>query len=103
MNSAVEIAECMFERARRWETYADVTTRPGPAFPPAFTELGHGSGETVFALRCRACGEEIFGTGEGHPVDNVTETDIVRHMLNSHGYRMDGRQFDNQNNEVGHA
>lgn len=89
-----EIAPCMFDLARRWRTYADVTTRPGPAL----AGLGSGSGEAVMITRCEPCGEEIFGSGPG-----VNRIDVVRHLLNSHGYRMDGRQFDNQNNEVGHA
>ena len=100
MSTGFEVAECMFEAARRWRTFQDVAARPGPAFPPDFTELGHGSGEVVFAERCEACQEEIFSTG-GTPAP--TEIDVVRHMMNSHGYRMDGRQFDNQNRLVGHA
>ena len=35
--------------------------------------------------------------------DGLAEVDVVRHLLNSHGYRMDGRQFDNRNRQVGHA
>ena len=99
MSDGFEIAPCMFELARRWPVYTDVTTRPGPAFPPAFTDLGHGSGQAVMIPRCRECGEEVFETGE----DGLTETDVVRHLINSHGYRMDGRQFDNQSRQVGHA
>lgn len=99
MADGFEIAECVLKTARAWKTYADVTVRPGPAFPPNFTELGHGSGESVLITRCEPCEEEIFATGE----DGLSTADVVRHMLNSHGYRMDGRQFDNQNNEVGHA
>jgi hypothetical protein len=99
VSGGTEIAECMFDLARRWKIYVDTTVRPGPAFPPPYTALGHGSGETVLITRCQACGEEIFGTGD----DGFTDVDVIRHLLNSHGYRMDGRQFDNQNNEVGHA
>lgn len=102
MAEGFEIAERMLTAARAWKTYKDVTVRPGPAFPPDFTDLGHGSGEVVFIDRCGACEEEIFATGNDGE-EGLSTTDVVRHMLNSHGYRMDGRQFDNQNREVGHA
>lgn len=100
MTDAFDIDQRLYNLAYRWRTYADVTTRPGPAFPPDYTELGHGSGESVMITRCEACSEEIFNTsGDAAP----SEWDTIRHLMNSHGYRMDGRQFDNQNREVGHA
>lgn len=95
MADDLELAPSLMKAAVNWRTYADVTTRPGPAF----AGLGSGSGEAVMITRCEACGEEIFPTGE----NGVSVNDTVRHMVNSHGYRMDGRQFDNQNNQVGHA
>lgn len=95
MSYSHDIAQCMYDLADVWETYADVTTRPRSLTD----ELGPGPDRIVPITRCRPCGEEIFATGE----DGVDPSDVIRHLLNSHGYRMDGRRFDDQNNEVGRA
>ena len=95
MNHPVEINQSMYDLAGVWETYADLATRPRSLTD----ELGPGPDRIVQVERCRPCGEEIFATGK----DGVCPEDVIRHLLNSHGYRMDGRRFDNQNNEVGRA
>lgn len=97
MSGGFEINESLWKLARAWKTYKDAALRPdaGPIFDGLDNELSR----AVWIDRCGACEEEIFATGE----EGLSTTDVVRHMLNSHGYRMDGRQFDNQNNEVGHA
>lgn len=51
--------------------------------------------EPIAVRRCCACHEEIYWAGPG--------LGIVAHLLLSHGYRMDGRQFDNRNELIGHA
>lgn len=89
MNDAFTIDESLLRLAERWET---TTTVSGTLLP--------GFGVVSCVVRCKPCGEQIFATGEH---DGVTDIDVVRHLVNSHGYRMDGRQFDNQNREVGHA
>ena len=76
-----DLAPALYELAANWPTYTDVTPAPRTA---------------VFIDRCAVCHEEVF------PVTEDID-DVVRHMLTSHGYRMDGRQFDNRNREIGHA
>lgn len=92
MNGALDIAPALIELANGWPVRWDTTTRPVRT-----TTAGRVTGgETVAITRCVACGEEIFH-GDGHLVGTL------RHLMNSHGYRMDGRQFDNQNRLVGRA
>jgi hypothetical protein len=51
--------------------------------------------ESIPVRRCCACHEEIYFGGAG--------LGIVGHLLLSHGFRMDGRQWNNQNELIGHA
>lgn len=92
MAEGFEVTPALLDLANRWPVEWDLTTRPVRT-----TMSGEPIGGDVVAItRCKSCGEEIFH-GDGHLVGTL------RHLTNSHGYRMDGRQFDNQNNEVGHA
>ena len=95
MSGDFEISGVLYERAISWPVYWDATERPVRAVR---TGVIAPAKRSVPILRCRDCDEEIFG-GEGPSALEPT----VRHLLTSHGYRMDGRQFDNRNNEVGHA
>ena len=92
MADGFEIAPALIDLANTWPVFYDKITRP-----QRITAGGHTvGGEYVKITRCSDCQEEIFHD-DGHLVGTL------RHLMTSHGYRMDGRQFDNQNNEVGHA
>lgn len=92
MAEGFEIAPALIELANSWPVFYDTITRPQRSTVGGYTV----GGDAVRITRCEHCHEEIFH-GDGHL------TGTVRHLMTSHGYRMDGRQFDNQNNEVGHA
>lgn len=87
------IAPELYELAINWPTYTDVTVRPG-RFTVA--DITPAPGCAVLITRCAACEEEIFPAVDDE-LDNV-----VRHLLTSHGYRMDGRCFDH-NREITNA
>lgn len=83
-----QVSPALRELARGWPAYEGLTDR--------YTTDPEDLGEPVVltdqpCLRCTACDEEIYPTVEGR----------LAHVMTSHGYRMDGRQFDNQNREVG--
>jgi hypothetical protein len=90
-----EIAPGLYELAEKWQTYADVTERAcqGLPFRPR-CDLEHDAAGRHKAVitRCMACQEEIY------PADQIG---ILRHLFTSHGFRMDGRQFNNRNEELG--
>jgi hypothetical protein len=68
--------------ARRWPTYwSNYTDR---------------NGTTRKGMRCKNCHELIRET-------KPAVQGIVQHLMRSHGYRMDGRQFDNKNQHIGEA
>lgn len=100
MSEGWEIAPGLLALAASWATYEDLTERPcqGPdGAPLPFApdcDLPHDADgrHQAFVTRCRACGEEIY------PAD---QNGRLRHLLTSHGFRMDGRQFDNHNMELG--
>lgn len=81
----------LVELADRWATYLGASERTGKAIDPAAGLIDVGPVE-VAVLRCSSCHEEIY------PPD---QTGRVGHLLRSHGYRMDGRQFDDQNRLIG--
>lgn len=87
-----EIDESLLKLANEWPIYYDTVRRPVRSTVQGYSV----GGDTVRITRCTDCKEEIF-----HGDSHVSGT--LRHLLTSHGYRMDGRQFDGQNNEVGHA
>lgn len=88
----MELAPRLWDLMRTWPIYPDTTDRPCPACLPMARE-GRVCPVRIEkpCRRCRYCEEEIL------PYD---ENGIFRHMLTSHGYRMDGRRFDNQNREI---
>lgn len=92
MAEGFEIDPSLYSLANVWPVYWEDVTRPVRRTASGM-EIG---GDHQKITRCGRCEEEIFH-GDKHLVGTV------RHLLTSHGYRMDGRQFDNQNNEVGHA
>ncbi len=51
--------------------------------------------ELVDVRRCCVCHEEIYAA--------EASIQVVAHLMLSHGYRMDGRQWNGQNQLVGHA
>lgn len=89
MSDDFGIAESLLKLAGDWETTCTVSGTLLPGFRVVSC-----------IVRCKSCSEQIFATGEH---DGITNADVVRHLMTSHGYRMDGRQFDNQNRLVGHA
>lgn len=98
--SGWEIAPGLIELAKDWATYQDMTVRPcqGPAgaplpFRPVCDRPHDLQGRHLAPIRrCQACEEEIY------PMD---QNGVLRHLLTTHGFRMDGRQFDNHNQELG--
>jgi hypothetical protein len=87
VNSDFELSDSLVARARDWQTYQDETERRCRCTGISLCPYPH----TVEIRRCSPCGEEIY------PDDLLG---ILRHLTTSHGYRMDGRQFDNQNREI---
>lgn len=69
------ISPRLYEIAKDWEVWRD--------------DEGH--------LRCSAtgCDQSVYEPVYGAPV-----AAIVNHLLLAHGYRMDGHQYDNQNNQL---
>lgn len=78
-----------------------ITDRPGWSFAPALLELARIWPATIddtepvpmLQLRCAEpdCGRMIF------PPDTEGR---VQHLISAHGFRMDGRAFDNANRET---
>jgi hypothetical protein len=94
VSDTTEIAQCMYDLANTWPVYWVDTERPGVV---SAADITPGPRYVEKITRCERCDEEIYFQDVGHL------SGVVRHLLNSHGYRMDGRQFDNQNRLVGHA
>lgn len=92
-NPDFEIAPELITLARRWPKYR--TT--GVHMYVCITPQGEAQRveEVVDIHRCCQCHEEIYAASEGHQV--------VAHLLLSHGYRMDGRQWNGRNELIGHA
>lgn len=87
-----EIDPCLHDLAARWSWYWDSSIhRTIVATPDGLAQLS----ETVRVRRCCACHEEIYDAGAG--------SGIIAHLMLSHGYRMDGRQWNGRNELVGHA
>lgn len=78
--------------AGRWATYLGASERTGRRvvdgrlveIPPV----------EVAVLRCTACHDEVY------PADI---SGVLAHLMAGHGYRMDGRQYDNRNRLIGDA
>ena len=77
-----DLAPSLVARARTWATY-----RGTLADGRLFDQWGP-------VVRCRACDARIL------PHDLAGR---VGHLTGSHGYRMDGRRFNDKNEEVGYA
>lgn len=92
MSEGYEIDQRLLKLANEWSVYWEDVERPVRRTASG-VEIG---GDCVKITRCADCKEEIF-SGDGHVIG------AVRHLLTSHGYRMDGRQFDNRNRLVGRA
>jgi hypothetical protein len=88
----MELAPRLWDLMRSWPIFTDDTDRPCPACLE-MARQGRECPVRIAAVchRCRHCEEEIYP---------YSETGIFRHMFTSHGYRMDGRRFDNQNREI---
>lgn len=73
-----EISEDLISKASTLPTYEDPE-------PPHWT-------------RCKECHEQIYNT----PITDITPTyePALAHLLRNHGYRMNGRRYDNQNQEI---
>ena len=92
MNDFKPIAPALVALAERWEVY-----------PSSFDMVSATvvDGEIVKTVtvteceRCKACDVALVP-----PADPQR---VLRHLLAFHGYRMDGRQFDNANNLIGSA
>lgn len=92
MNPDFEIAPALIKLADRWPLYR--TT--GVHIYVHLTRDGAQRVEEVMDIqRCCLCHEEVYAASEGHQV--------VAHLLLSHGYRMDGRQWNGRNELIGHA
>lgn len=89
MEDDLEIAECVYRLAERWSWYWDKSEHRTLVATAGGVRQ---QSQVVDVRRCCACHEEIFGA-----------TGVVAHMMLSHGYRMDGRQFNNRNELIGHA
>lgn len=93
MTAKFDISETLMALAERWPTYPTraehVYVRDG--------ELGlERVAELVDIRRCCRCHEEVYAAGDG-------AHQVVAHLLRSHGYRMDGRQWSGRNELLGHA
>lgn len=91
-NPDFEIAPDLLALAARWPTYPSTSVH-------VYVQMIHGDSRRVEELvritRCCMCHEEIYAADAGHQV--------VAHLLMSHGYRMDGRQWNGRNELIGHA
>lgn len=94
----LEIAPDLYGIAENWRLNPAETERPcgvihGPVMDAASGEYRSRCGRVHKAriYRCTGCDEEVF------PAD---ETGVLRHMFTSHGYRMNGKRYDNQNKEI---
>jgi len=91
-NPDFDIAPELVALAGRWPTYpttsVHVYVKVTSAGPERVQELAE-------VIRCCVCHEEIYAADHGHQV--------VAHLLLSHGYRMDGRQWNGRNELIGHA
>jgi hypothetical protein len=94
------VAPALLALAEDWELYPDETETLCMAWTTGRVCDGYGLDEpdpggrhfhTVPVDRCRECGEAVIPDAAGR----------LAHLLTSHGYRMDGRRFDNHNVEVG--
>lgn len=77
-----EISPDLYDLARRWPTY--------------WSTFADAVGTNRRCARCKNCHELI-------PETKPAVQGIVMHVMRSHGYRMDGRQFNNRNEQIGHA
>lgn len=84
----------LVELAQRWPTYLGGSERSGKtaASDGSLTDFGP---VEVAVLRCQKCHDEIY------PAEGLMGR--LGHLVSSHGYRSDGRQFDDRNNLIGHA
>lgn len=73
--------------AEAWRTYVGTTELT----PRECRAQGVAYGTTRECLRCAACDEEIYST---------EVNSVLHHLFLSHGYRRDGRQFDNHNQQI---
>ena len=80
------IAEELLELADRWPTYASTTTSRTTARTKA---------QGRPCTRCLECSGEI--------TPPAAREDVVGHLMQSHGYRSNGVQYDNRNNIIGRA
>lgn len=89
----LEIAPSLIELARHWPTYPSSSVHVHLQADP------RGGYERVEQLvdvrRCCMCHEEVYAAEHGQQV--------LAHLMLSHGYRMDGRQWNDRNELVGHA
>lgn len=88
----LEIDPSLYELAERWSWYWDSSIHMRIVNTPSGL---HQLNEPIKVRRCCACHEEIYDQGAG--------SGIVAHLMLSHGYRMDGRQWNGRNELVGHA
>lgn len=92
MNPDFEIAPELIALARRWPLYSTTGVHIYVHLTPDGAQRVE---ETVDIRRCCLCHEEVYAASEGQQV--------VAHLLLSHGYRMDGRQWNGRNELIGHA
>lgn len=76
--------------AEAWQTYEGETELT----PRECRAQGVAHGTTRPCLRCKACDEEVYSRDVAS---------VLHHLFLSHGYRRDGRQFDNHNQQIGTA
>lgn len=79
--------------AQKWPTYLGASERTGKTMSADGT-LGDFGPVEVAVLRCERCHDEIY------PADLSGR---LGHLTLAHGYRMDGRQFDGRNRQIGDA
>lgn len=91
-NPDFEIAPALLALAERWPKYATTSVHVYVRLTESGTERVQ---EVAEVHRCCRCHEEIYAAEAGHQV--------VAHLLRSHGYRMDGRQWNGRNELIGHA
>jgi hypothetical protein len=77
---STELSAELLRRAETWPTYPSTRRQRYP---------GHQVGPRVACRRCTECRGVIYDT-----------QDVAGHLLQMHGFRMDGRQWDDSNKEV---
>jgi hypothetical protein len=89
-----DIEPALIDLAARWPTYPTTTVH---GYIVADRQGGiRLAQQTAAVRRCCRCHEEVERAPDGG-------LQVLGHLLRSHGYRMDGRQWSDRNELIGHA